>query len=112
LLLCNIRESMQSEQYFSRKGTFCVFWKLGVALAPRFLRPCTYWEHWYDWEPWEFVYRCHYANANINGRVDLKKKWHSTFESFIYNMVCFLSQYIKYMEHINCRNSFFILRQL
>jgi hypothetical protein len=25
LLLCNIRESMQSEQYFSRKGTFCVF---------------------------------------------------------------------------------------
>jgi hypothetical protein len=62
--------------FTTAKGTFCVFWKLGVALAPRFLRPCTYWEHWYDWEPWEFVHRCHYANANINGRVDFKKMTH------------------------------------
>jgi hypothetical protein len=27
-------------------------------------------------------------------------------------MVCFLSQYIKYMEHINCRNIFFYIKTI
>jgi hypothetical protein len=44
MLLCNIRESkMQSEQHFhkgkghfatGKKGTFCVFWKLGCLAPP------------------------------------------------------------------------------
>jgi hypothetical protein len=98
---------MQSEQYFSRKqrALFVSSENLGWPWPPGSYAPVRI-------ENTDMIGNREnlYIDAIIPMQILMVEL--ITFESFIYNMVCFLSQYIKYMEHINCRNIFFYIKTI